>query len=478
MNTSGPAALFNALSRSVSGPASGAAASSGTGWTALISASVAFLAGSPAPGVKHPLTYELHTHVASLLLTLLSAPRSVPTTLTGAAAAGAANNSSTPSADVLHGINVADATGPDGGLAALAAAGGSISEPALRALMLLGASPFAPPQTSTGAARKSKSSVAAAAPESSVPTTAAGVPAATWASVLVAALLRNVTVDGVRSEDSDTVGPVPDSSSGKASLGIEEQRVKSLAAYARGELDGSADHAARLGAAPGAALNAVADFTSGLFTLPLGIVGKMFDDAPDPVGKPLAERSALLLLLLTHNLRAVDEGKLVKNPFREALARLVDAPTGVASYDAPLPAPSAFAAGVPVPFRALFKSLVLLCEQPLGVCLLYTLLQSSRAWCEHVLSRVDVDSLLLPLLTQLYSVPTLTPDHRYILLITLLLFTQVRKKERRIERLKSHTLNKSLDSHKLAPPPPLPPLFRMRPSAKRHIAVSKYLHTS
>jgi hypothetical protein len=142
------------------------------------------------------------------------------------------------------------------------------------------------------------------------------------------------------------------------------------------------------------------------------------------VGKPLAERSALLLLMLTHNLRAVDEGALLKNPFREALARLVDAPAAPASDKSPVPTAASLAQGVPVPFRALFTSLVALCEQPLGVCLLYTLLQSSRAWCECVLSRGDVDQLLLPLLSQLYSVPTLGSEHRYILLIALLLFTQ------------------------------------------------------
>lgn len=466
LNTSGASALFDALARSVNGPASGAAASSGSGWTTLVTAAVSFLSGNPAPGVKHPLTYELHTQVVSLLLTLLSSQRAATASGAAAAVPTPGNSPNAASAcEVLHGIPASDVSGPDCGLAALTAAGGSVSEPALRALMLLGMSNFAPAPVVAGAKKASKSDAAAAgAAASGTPATATteASQSTTWASVLTSALLRNVIVDGVRNEDSDTVGPVPDSSTGKASLSIEQQRVKALAAYVRGDLDGSAESASRAAVAPGVALNAIADLSSGLLNLPLGIVGKMFDDSPDPVGKPLAERSALLLLLLTHNLRAVDDGlRLIKNPYREALARLVDAPAAVSSYDAPLPAPSAFSAGVPVPFRSLFKSLVLLCEQPLGVCLLYTLLQSSRAWCEHVLSRVDVDSLLLPLLAQLYSVPTLTPDHRYILLITLLLFTQVSRAHRRsLHSVGIRTL----------PPPPLSPTSRMRPFARQRTA--------
>lgn len=66
----------------------------------------------------------------------------------------------------------------------------------------------------------------------------------------------------------------------------------------------------------------------------------------------------------------------------------------------------------------------MLCDQPLGTALLYTLLQTCPSWSDHVVTRTDVDQLVVPLLQQLYYVPCLGPDHRYLLLITLLLFTQ------------------------------------------------------
>ena len=76
-------------------------------------------------------------------------------------------------------------------------------------------------------------------------------------------------------------------------------------------------------------------------------------------------------------------------------------------------------------------------------------------WREHVLSRVDVDALLLPLLAQLYSVSMLTPDHRYILLITLLLFTQVRARSRARHRV----FGAFRDLTYRPPPLPLLPIF-------------------
>ena len=261
---------------------------------------------------------------------------------------------------------------------------------------------------------------------------------------------------------------------GKASLGIEEQRVKALAAYARGDFD--AESGSRADFAPGAALNFVADLATSSLALPASLIGGMFEDKPDPVGKPLAERSALLLLVLTHNLRATDDAML-KNPYREALERLVDAPSAPASYKSPLLTAASLSQGVPISFRALFTSLVALCDQPLGVCLLYTLLQGSNMWREHVLSRVDVDALLLPLLAQLYSVSMLTPDHRYILLITLLLFTQVRGAVARPRRARLHNTPPSLTRILFSPrtPPPLEqdPAFCLTAHQRVKISSSK-----
>jgi hypothetical protein len=415
----------------------------------LITASVAFLAGGCAPGAVHALTYELHAQVASLLLTLLGGGggggkrAALPgggATGTGAGAAGVSGGE-----DVLHHIPASAAAGADGGLEGAAAAGGP--DAALKAIMLLGARLLDGGGVDGWSKAAAKGGGSGAGGSGGAPEAGA-----TWAGALVAALLRNVAVDGARSEDSDLAGPSADSAAGKASLAVVAQRAAALEAYAKGALEGGEGGEGGGGGAgkpraTSAALDAVADLASSALRMPGAIVGKLLEDSPDPVGKPLAERSALLLLLLVHNLRAVGDA-LLANPYREALKRLVDSGASSATYAIPLPAPGALAKGTPVAARPLFTALVALSEQPLGVCLLYTLLQVSEEWCKHVLSRADVDALLLPLLNQLYCVPTLGPDHRYILLITLLLFTQVRLFQRARAPL----------AHKHSrPPPPTPP---------------------
>lgn len=139
----------------------------------------------------------------------------------------------------------------------------------------------------------------------------------------------------------------------------------------------------------------------------------------DPTPRPLAERSALLLLLLAHNCRSgLPEPALsaLANPYRTALASVEDLP---ASPTRGKPAPA-----VGVAFKGLFKALTMLCDYPLGTALLYTLMQTAPAFADHMFTRADVDEVLLPCLQQLYRLSSLGPDHRYILLITLLIFTQ------------------------------------------------------
>ncbi len=163
--------------------------------------------------------------------------------------------------------------------------------------------------------------------------------------------------------------------------------------------------------------------------------------------RPLAERSAILLLLLVNNCRSgiAPEHTAGVNPYRAALTRLVDsspnappapaaAAAGLNSPAKPLASPAAPAAaaaaaagrGEPVPadFRKLFKALVVLADFPVGTALLYALmmvraniiyndimhdlvLQTSSAFSDHIMSRADVDELLLPYLQAWFAlVPT------------------------------------------------------------------------
>lgn len=105
----------------------------------------------------------------------------------------------------------------------------------------------------------------------------------------------------------------------------------------------------------------------------------------DPTPRPLAERSALLLLLLAHNCRSgLPEAPLaaLANPYRTALASVEDSAPAVpaAAKGAKPAAPAAVALAVGVSFKALFKALTLLCDYPLGTALLYTLMQVGGQW--------------------------------------------------------------------------------------------------
>lgn len=127
------------------------------------------------------------------------------------------------------------------------------------------------------------------------------------------------------------------------------------------------------------------------------------------------------------------------NPFRSALASITDVdargvalaiPTDASSTTAPATdgttstTQAAASSSLPVSFRQLFKALTCLCEHPLGTSLLYTLMHTSRSFSDYVLTRSDVDELLMPCLKQVYHMQSLPHEHRYMLIITLLLFSQ------------------------------------------------------
>lgn len=159
---------------------------------------------------------------------------------------------------------------------------------------------------------------------------------ASRAHLLTRALLRNVAIDAPRTDESDTPGPSDASIAGRASLLVSEQRAKALAAH---------DAAA---AAPPSALSTVlgtvASAAGAVASLPVTLITDVVAPGPgEPVGKPLSERSALLLLLLLHNCRA-----------------LTDSPSGGLEEVEAQPKPGAFSAQqkyLANPYRVCLESL-------------------------------------------------------------------------------------------------------------------------
>lgn len=355
-----------------------------------------------------------------------------------------------------------------------------LTDPYVRISMVLGHDQYTPSErtTKTSGSVSTKSTASSNPPTG--PSSSSTTESITRAQVLIRSLLRNVSLDGIRNEDSLSPGSTETYATTKTSLDILQLRNESARQYTK--LSNSNGLVSTNGTTTSSsnpstvskAVNAIdtfTNFTNNIVSVPVNLVGTFFFDVVEPVGKPLAERSTLLLLLLCHNYRAAEKDKrILPNPYREALKVLTDSRLPSMNYH-PLPSlsetfasnkngssstatstvtpatnggtvtvssttssssssPTGNSAPPPtnlltmVSFKQLFTSLVSLCETPLGTSLIYTLLQTSDLWNDYLLTRTDIDVLLIPLCQQLYFIYTLGSDHRYVLLITVLLFTQ------------------------------------------------------
>lgn len=381
-----------------------------------------------------------------------------------------------------------------------------------------------------GLAAQTPTRTSTSAPKRSLP--------ACRAAALVGALLRNVAADGLRDAASGSgsgagagagagaaapfVCPAPDESStataasrlvdvsrgiaykaaaspasgGTGTGALDAKAAAEVASW--GAVDSAWPGASGTGASSGAWLSSaaavVAPAASVLSALAGGVVGGGLglggsSSSVGPGGslpRPLAERSALLLLILVHNLRSGVEAEVARvvNPYRTALVNMRDADaergrgsgsgsgsghsarekgktlaadaagagTAAAAADAGpdddalLPmvvdadasasahassgsssSDSAVSVALPSPgvhFRSLLASLRSMCVSPLGTVLLYTLLHGCKAFSDAALCSADVDELVIPLAKQLYFAGALSPEYRYVLVIVVLLLSQ------------------------------------------------------
>ncbi|KAK7279271.1 hypothetical protein RJT34_24318 [Clitoria ternatea] len=79
---------------------------------------------------------------------------------------------------------------------------------------------------------------------------------------------------------------------------------------------------------------------------------------------------------------------------------------------------------VKLPFASLFDTLGMCLADETAVLLLYSLLQGNSTFLEYVLVRIDLDTLLLPILEALYDTRRRTANQIYMLLIILLILSQ------------------------------------------------------
>ncbi|RDX91337.1 Dymeclin, partial [Mucuna pruriens] len=156
---------------------------------------------------------------------------------------------------------------------------------------------------------------------------------------------------------------------------------------------------------------------------------------------PIADSSLHVLLILIHYHKCVvSEGYSVienhissssdslpkensyfsDNPYCKALKQATDCELdredieGIAHSDG----------HVKLPFAPLFDTLGMCLADETAVLLLYSLLQGNSTFLEYVLVRIDLDTLLMPILEALYDAQRRTANQIYMLLIILLILSQ------------------------------------------------------
>uniref|UniRef100_I3JLL2 Dymeclin n=1 Tax=Oreochromis niloticus TaxID=8128 RepID=I3JLL2_ORENI len=135
------------------------------------------------------------------------------------------------------------------------------------------------------------------------------------------------------------------------------------------------------------------------------------DQEHDPL--PLSNQSLLLLLVLAN----LTDGPEWPNPYRQAITCFRNTQD---TSSLPVEQPHTFQ----INFNSLYTAL---CEQQRSdqaTLLLYTLLHQNANMRTYVLSRTDMDNLVLPILEILYHVEERNSHHVYMALIILLILTE------------------------------------------------------
>eukprot|EP00892_Ulva_mutabilis_P003194 jgi/Ulvmu1/12876/UM098_0064.1 len=153
---------------------------------------------------------------------------------------------------------------------------------------------------------------------------------------------------------------------------------------------------------------------------------------------PVAETSLSLLLLLLY--QDTGDAPASCSTFLARLSDLLNADnTAVDDVEAGIA--TLMSSRPSVSFSALFESIVETLKQPQSALLLYTLLTRCKMFRHNVLVRSDIDSLIVPLLEQLYGGSFTPVNHLYILLIILLLLSEDDGFSKTVFKVKLHRLS-------------------------------------
>ncbi|XP_068239348.1 dymeclin [Palaemon carinicauda] len=159
----------------------------------------------------------------------------------------------------------------------------------------------------------------------------------------------------------------------------------------------------------------VLGLASGLWNvLTFGLVGSE-ETANKGPESPLATQSILLLLVLANHCTA---DRNIRNPYRQALLHAQN------FHDPAESTPTQAVATFKLEFATLYKTLYTHLQEDQTTLVLYLLLHKNEDFRTYVLSRTDMENLILPILRTLYHAPDSTSHHIYMSLIILLILSE------------------------------------------------------
>ncbi|TMW65037.1 hypothetical protein Poli38472_009204 [Pythium oligandrum] len=170
-------------------------------------------------------------------------------------------------------------------------------------------------------------------------------------------------------------------------------------------------------------LEGIGSLASTIFRFPLSFY--QYFVASDAYGHPIADRSALLFLVLMQSCR--DSGSL-SNPFREILCSITNAESddNTASTEdiRGIKQDDYRSKSMEISFSRLFTAIGRRAPYETSHLIFYTMLYSNSMMHDAAITQCDVEHVMLPLLETLYHAKSVDPNRIYMLVIVLLTFTQ------------------------------------------------------
>ncbi|XP_050397262.1 dymeclin [Patella vulgata] len=161
--------------------------------------------------------------------------------------------------------------------------------------------------------------------------------------------------------------------------------------------------------------NSVASSLWSVVTLGMGQQEKKKED--EFTETLLANQSLLFILVLTNHCTSCDRG--LHNPYREVLCSFLDSEDQSATQG-----PTHAVATFKIDFSKLYQTLCLTLRDDQTTLLLYLLIHRNPRVKDYLLSRTNIDHLVMPLLKILYQAMERNSHHIYMALIILLILSE------------------------------------------------------